>query len=158
MQFLPQRRKDAKKNLRYSFASLRLCGRILLIVVLIGRIVPVGAFQTNGAKATFAEAEALRSEQREDTNLKAIEKFREAGTLFQNNGDLKRATVAFRNAGEILQLLGNSAEALVCYQQAQTLTRKTKDQLEQAKLFNNLAYLYFLDGKSKEAEIGRAHV
>jgi CHAT domain-containing protein len=124
--------------------------------VLIGRVVPISAFQpTNidGAQATFAEAEQLRSEQREDSNLKAIAKFREAATAFQNNGDLKRATVAFRNAGEILQLLGNSAEALICYQQAQALTRKTRDQVEQAKIFNNLSYLYFLDGKSKEAEV-----
>jgi CHAT domain-containing protein/uncharacterized protein HemY len=152
MQSPTQRRKAAKKNLSASFAPLHLCVRILLIVLLIGRAVPVSAFQTTSAEAIFAEAEVLRSEQREDANLKAIEKFREAATAFQNSGDRKRATVAFRNAGEILQLLGNSAEALVCYQQAQALTHKTKDQLEQAKLFNDLSYLHFIDGKSKAAE------
>ena len=83
---------------------------------------------TAGAEAAFAEAEQLRSEQREDANLKAIEKYREAAATFQSNNDLKRATIALRNAGEILQLLGNSVEALVCYQQAQALSRKTKDQ------------------------------
>ena len=130
------------------FASLRLCGRIfILLLTLAGSS---NAFQT--AEPIFAEAEKLRSEQREDANLKAIEKFREAATAFQNSNDLKRAAVAFRNAGEILQLLGNSAEALVCYQQAQALNRKTRDQLEQARLFNDLSYLYFIDGKSKEAE------
>ena len=138
-----------------AFARLRLCMRILLVVVLIGRVVPASAFQTantGAVEATFVEAEKLRSEQREDANLKAIEKYREAATAFRNSGDLKRATIAFRSAGEILQLLGNSAAALVCYQQAQALTRKTRDQLEQAKLFNDLSYLYFLDGKSKDAE------
>ena len=130
------------------FASLRLCGRIfILLLTLAGSS---NAFQT--AEPIFAEAEKLRSEQREDANLKAIEKFREAATAFQNSNDLKRAAVAFRNAGEILQLLGNSAEALVCYQQAQALNRKTRDQLEEARLFNDLSYLYFIDGKSKEAE------
>ena len=130
------------------FASLRLCGRIfILLLTLAGSS---NAFQT--AEPIFAEAEKLRSEQREDANLKAIERFREAATAFQNSNDLKRAAVAFRNAGEILQLLGNSAEALVCYQQAQALNRKTRDQLEEARLFNDLSYLYFIDGKSKEAE------
>jgi len=152
MQFLPPRRKDAKKLSRSYFASLRLCGRIFLVVLLIGRVVPSNAFQTTNVDTTFAEAERLRSEQREDANLKAIEKYREAATAFQNNGDLKRATIAFRNAGEILQLLGNSAEALVCYQQAQALSRKTRDQLEQARLLNDLSYLHFIDGKSKDAE------
>src|ERR1051325_2262689 len=152
MQFFPPRRKDAKKLSRSYFASLRLCGRIFLVVLLIGRVVPSNAFQTTNVDTTFAEAERLRSEQREDANLKAIEKYREAATAFQNNGDLKRATIAFRNAGEILQLLGNSAEALVCYQQAQALSRKTRDQLEQARLLNDLSYLHFIDGKSKDAE------
>src|ERR1041385_6440179 len=91
MQSPTQRRKAAKKNLSASFAPLRLCVRILLIVLLIGRAVPVSAFQTTSAEAIFAEAEVLRSEQREDANLKAIEKFREAATAFQNSGDLRSA-------------------------------------------------------------------
>ena len=141
-------RTDAKKYSRSYFASFPRCGRILLVVTL---FTTSNAFQPS-TDPIFAEAEQLRSEQREDANLKAIEKYREAATAFQNSGDLKRATIAFRNAGEILQLLGNSAEALVCYQQAQALSRKTNDQLEQAKLFNNLSYLHFLDGNSKDAE------
>jgi CHAT domain-containing protein len=149
MQYLPQRRKGAKKNLRSPFAPLRLCREILLLIVFFTIVSPSNAFQT---EPTFAEAEKLRSEQREDANLKAIDKYREAATTFQNSGDLKRATVALRNAGEILQLLGNSAEALICYQQAHTLSRKTKDLIEQAKGFNNVAYLQFLDGNTKEAE------
>jgi len=152
MQFPTQRGKDTNTNLRSSSGCLRLCVRIFLAIVLIGNVVPAAAFQLTSAEASFAEAEKLRSEQREDANLKAIEKFREAATAFQNSGDLKRATVAFRDAGEILQLLGNSAEALVCYQKAQALTRKTRGELEQAKLLNDLSYLYFLDGKSKDAE------
>lgn len=146
MQSLPQRRKGAKKNSRSCFASLRLCVSILLLLTTISLSY---AFQT---ESTFAEAEKLRSEQRADANLKAIEKYREAATAFQNSGDFKRATIALRNAGEILQLLGNSAAALVCYQQAQALTRKTNDLLEQARIFNDLAYLHFLDGNSKDAE------
>ena len=151
MRYLTQRRKDAKKTPRSSFAPLRLCVRILSIVALLGLVSPSYAFQTTTTDA-FADAEKLRSEQREDANLKAVEKYREAATAFQNNRDLKRALLAFRNAGEILQLLGNSAEARVCYRQAQALSQRTKDQLEQAKIFNDLSYLHFLDGNSKEAE------
>src|SRR5215467_6343400 len=99
--------------------------RILLLVVLLTTVVQSNAFQT--AEPIFNEAEQLRSEQREEANRKAIEKYREAAATFQNSRDLKRATFSFRNAGEILQLLGNSAEALVCYQQAHALTRKTRD-------------------------------
>jgi len=156
MRYLTQKRKVTKKSSRAYFATLRLCVRILSLVALLGIVVPSSAFQTTNtdtAEAIFTEAERLRAEQREDASLKAIEKYREAATAFQNSGNLKRATVAFRNAGEILQLLGNSADALVCYQQAQTLSRKTKDQLEQAKLFNDLSYLHFLDGNSKDAEL-----
>lgn len=129
----------------FYFAPLRFCGRILSFLLLLTIAASSPAFQT-------PEAEKLRSEQREDASLKAIEKYREAATAFQNSGDFKRASVAFRNAGEILQLLGNSAEARACYEQAQALSRKTKDQLEQAKLFNDLSYLHFLDGNSKNAE------
>ena len=125
---------------------MRLCVSTLLLLTIVSSS---NAFQP---ETTFAEAEKLRSEQRADTNLKAIEKYREAANAFQNSGDFKRATIALRNAGEILQLLGNSAAALVCYQQAQSLTRKTNDLLEQAKILNNLAYLHFLDGNSKDAE------
>lgn len=146
MRSLPQRRECAKKNLSSLFAALRLCASILLLLTIVSSSY---AFQSD---AIFAEAEQLRSEQREDANLKAIEKYREAATAFQNNGDFKRATVALRNAGEILQLLGNSAAAQVCYQQAQTLNRKTKDLLEQARLFNDLSYLHFIVGNSNEAE------
>ena len=141
MRYLTQRREGAK--------------RILTLIALLGLVTPANAFQTTTpdvAATTFAEAEKLRSEQREEASLKAVEKYREAAAAFQTNRDLKRATVAFRNAGEILQLLGNSAGALVCYQQAQALSRTTKDQLEQAKLFNDLSYLHFLDGNSKDAE------
>ena len=109
MQFLPQRRKDVNKTSRSQFAPLRLCARIFLVIPL---LTTANAFQAT-TESIFAEAEQLRSEQREDANLKAIEKYREAATAFQNSGDLKRATIAFRNAGEILQLLGNSAEAVV---------------------------------------------
>jgi CHAT domain-containing protein/uncharacterized protein HemY len=146
MRYLTQRRKAAKKKIRTHFAPLRLCVSILLLLTIVSSSY---AFQSD---AVFAEAEKLRSEQREDANLKAIEKYREAAIAFQNSGDFKHAIIALRNAGEILQLLGNSAAALVCYQQAQTLNRKTKDLHEQARLFNNLAYLHFIDGNPKEAE------
>ena len=112
MQTLPQRRKRAKKNFSSCFASLHLCVSILLVLPTAGSTY---AFQTEPG---FGEAEKLRSEQREDANIKAIEKYREAATAFQNNGDLKRATIALRNAGEILQLLGNSSEALAAYRGA----------------------------------------
>ena len=144
MQHLAQTRRGEKKNM----------ARGLVLIVLISTASSSNAFQTIKtyvAESTFAEAEKLRAEQREDANLKAIEKYREAATAFQNSGDLKRATVALRSAGEILQLLGNSADALICYQQAQALSRKTKDQLEQAKIFNDLSYVYFLEGDGKDA-------
>jgi CHAT domain-containing protein len=104
------------------------------------------------AEAAFSEAEGLRAEQREAASRKAVERYREAATLFESSGDRKRTSAALRNAGEILQLLGNSSESAAYYKRALTLTLKSRDLLQQGRLYNDLAYLHFIAGNSKEAE------
>jgi CHAT domain-containing protein len=86
-----------------------------------------------------AEADKLRAEQREDSNFKAIEKYREEHTA-----------IALRNAGEILQLLGNTSEALASYTEALALAKKTRNSLEAGKILNDLAYLHFIGGNTDE--------
>lgn len=102
------------------------------------------------ADAILAEADRLRAEQREASNFKAVDNYREAASLLLTNGDIRPATTALRNAGEILLLLGNTSESLKCYQQALDLTGKTGDQVERGKILNELAYLHFITGNKKE--------
>lgn len=103
-----------------------------------------------GAEAIIAEADRLRAEQLEDSNLKAVENYREAANLFLITGDIRQATTALRNAGEILQLLGKTSESLACYKLALGLTKKTGDLIERGRILNDLAYLHFITGNTKE--------
>ena len=104
------------------------------------------------AETLAADADRLRAEQTEGSNLKAIEKYRQAASLWRNAAKLHDSAVALRNAGEILQLLGNTGAAKQCYEDALSLTRRIKDQLEEARVRNDLAYLYFLTGDSDQAQ------
>lgn len=156
MQGLSQTGKRTKKKYLSSFSPWWCCRRILLVVIVFGPIshelsAQQTAQETPGDTATL-EANRLRQEQRAASNLSAIEKYREAATLHQRAGDLKKAAVALRNAGEILQLLGNSADAVIVYQQALSFSRKSNDPVEQTKIFNGLSYLHFIDGNTKQAE------
>lgn len=103
------------------------------------------------AENVFLEAGNLRGEQREDSNLKAIDKYREAAALWRASGQLQQAAVALRNAGEILHLLGKTAGAKESLNEALTLSKSVKDQLEEARVRNDLSYLYFIDGDNKNA-------
>ncbi len=98
------------------------------------------------AEAIVGEADRLRAEQLEASNLKAADKYREAANLFLTNGEIRAATNALRNAGQILNLLGNISESLACYNQALRLTSKSGDLIERGKIFNDLAYLHFWSG------------
>lgn len=108
--------------------------------------------KNNPAEAALADALRLRSEQLEASSLKAVEKYREAATLFRNNGKLQHATNALKNAGEILNLLGKTPEALASYQQALELNKKTGDSRERGRIFNGLAFVHFIAGHIKDAQ------
>jgi CHAT domain-containing protein/uncharacterized protein HemY len=134
----------AKKELSF-FAPWRLCVTSFLLILAI--TTEVDAFQS---EVSFDQANKLRTEQRETSNLKAIEKYREAAKLFRTSGDSERSAIALRNAGEILELLGNTSEALSCYKEARALIRRTRNSVEQGKIFNDLAYLHFIAGNTDE--------
>ena len=117
------------------------------------------------AETLAAEADRLRAEQLEASNLKAIFNYRTAAYTWRDNGKLQQAAVALRNAAEILQLLGKSAEARQNYEEALSFSRRARDQTEEARIRNDLAYLYFLTGENDQARrnceaaltIARAH-
>ena len=104
------------------------------------------------AASLFAAAANLRAEQREATNLQAIEKYREAATLWRAAGELDDATVALRNAGELLRLLGNTSASRLAFEEALTLAQQTRNRSEEARAHNDLAYLYFLIGDTAKAQ------
>lgn len=103
------------------------------------------------AETLAADADQLRAEQTEDSNLKAIFNYRAAAYSWIDEGKLANAATALRHAGEILQLLGNSAGAKRTYEDALSLTKRTKDRLEAARIHNDLAYVYFLTGDNDQA-------
>jgi CHAT domain-containing protein/uncharacterized protein HemY len=144
------------KDRAFLFAPLRRGGKIFLLLFVLATISlelrAQQTVQTTSGEAAAAEADRLRSQQLEAANTAAIEKYREAATLFQRSGNFHDAAIALKNAGEILQLLGNSAGALIVYQQALSFTRRSKDLVERGKIFNNLSALHFIDGNSKQAE------
>lgn len=106
----------------------------------------------SAAEPSLAEAHQLRSEQLAASSLKAVEKYREAANLFTSSGELRQAATALANAGETLQLLGNTSEALACYKQALALSKRIGDSLGQGKILNDLAYLHFIAGNSRNAQ------
>src|SRR3981189_1701888 len=52
----------------------------------------------NNAVSSFAEAESLRAEQREESNRSAVEKYKDAADVWQAAGQFERAAGALRNA------------------------------------------------------------
>jgi CHAT domain-containing protein/tetratricopeptide (TPR) repeat protein len=106
----------------------------------------------DAAAQTFAEAEKLRSEQREESSRKAVQKYLDAANLWKTTKDPKQAIDALRKAGEILQLLGETASALERYNEALTIARDLEMRLEEGRLLNDLAYTYFITGNSSEAQ------
>ena len=99
----------------------------------------------------FADAVRLRAEQQAASNLKAVAKYREAAELWRAAGELNDAAIALRNAGEILQLLGDTSAAKNVYEQALSLAKQTRNKLEEARICNDLAYLYFIAGDATKA-------
>jgi CHAT domain-containing protein len=117
-----------------------------MILVLVLAAGPAVQAAGTTAEAILGEADRLRSEQLEASNVKAVEKYREAANLFLTKGELHGATIALRNAGEILHLLGKTSESLACYKQALRLTNRTGDEIERGKIFNDVADLHFILG------------
>lgn len=103
------------------------------------------------AETLIVDAERLRAEQLETSNLKAIANYRSAAYSWRDDGKPQQAAVVLRSAGEILQLLGKSADAKQNYEEALSFARRARDQLEEARIRNDLAYLYFLTGENDQA-------
>jgi CHAT domain-containing protein len=131
--------------------SSELC--LLVIFLLLVSIVP--GRNTKAATVTetlLADAARLRAEQLATSSVEAAAKYREAAELQRGAGKLNDAAVALRNAGEILQLLAETAAAKKAYEDGLALARQTRNRVEQARVHNGLAYLYFLAGETAKAE------
>jgi len=140
------------------FSSANSAIRFWPLVSLLLAVAALSAGQTAAnervvsAETLNADADRLRAEQTEAANTEAIEKYLEAAARWRDEGKLSNASVALRDAGELLHLLGNTAAAKQTYEQALSLTKRTKDQLEAARIHNDLAYLYFLTGDNDHAQ------
>jgi CHAT domain-containing protein/Flp pilus assembly protein TadD len=131
--------------------------RVWLLVSLLLVVTSLSARDTRAndpsltAATITAEADHLRAEQTEAANIQAIEKYREAAARWRDEGKLANTATALRNAGEILQLLGSSADPKRTYEEALLMAQRTQDQLEAARIHNDLAYVYFLTGDNDQA-------
>ena len=103
------------------------------------------------AENAFAEAQNLRSEQREESSKRAIGKYMEASELWLAARKLREAAGAFRNIGEVYQAVGDTENALVYYKKGLVLARQVNDKLEQSRVLNDLGYLHFGLGNTSEA-------
>lgn len=104
------------------------------------------------AESVFADAARLRSLQQAASNLEAVEKYREAAAHWRAAGKLNDAAIALRNAGELLQLLAKTSAAKYAYEDALSLTKQTRNQSEEARVHNGLAYLHFIAGNTNKAQ------
>jgi CHAT domain-containing protein len=134
-------------------------GRLSLLIVfvlfaptLFNQYANAGSAPAAAAELLFAEAARLRAEQQAAANLQAVAKYRAAAELWRALGDLNEATVALRSAGEILQLLADTATAKNVYEDALSLAKQTGNKLEEARICNGLAYLYFIAGDATKAQ------
>lgn len=134
--------------------SNRLCPPILLLVFALALFDhnAIASDSSATAESVFADAVRLRAEQQAPSNLQASAKFREAAELWRAARKLNEAAVALRNAGEILQLLADTSTAKNVYEDALSLTKQTRNQIEQARIHNGLAYLYFIAGNTTKAQ------
>ena len=105
----------------------------------------------DSAPRLWQEAEQLRSEQRRETNLRAIEKYEASASLWQSDRNFELAAKALRSAGEVCQIVGDLQNALSSFQRALEVSRHARSQLEETKAINGLAYTYFLQGDAKKA-------
>lgn len=104
------------------------------------------------AETIFADATRLRAAQQAASNLQAVARYREAAELWRAAAKLDDAAVALRNAGEVLHLLADTSTAKNVYEDALSLTKQTRNRLEEARIRNDLAYLYFLAGEATKAQ------
>ena len=100
----------------------------------------------------WQEAEALRAEQRAESNLRAIDRYQAAADLWRSRGEFGLAARGLRYVGEIYQNLGDLRRALSSFREALPLSRRGKNQAEEGAVLNGLAYVSFLQGDSKAAQ------
>src|SRR6185369_17049929 len=133
------------------FKSANTVTRLCLLLLLVDMTLHASERVMNAE--TYAEdADCSRAEQTEAENLKAIFNYRVAAYTWSDEGKFDKAARALRNAGELLQLLGNSEAAKQNYDEALSFSEKINDQIEAARIHNDLAYLHFLAGENNQAQ------
>ena len=116
------------------------------------------------AAADFAEAVRLRSDQKEESQRKAIELFEEAAGLWQAAGLPGAEAASWNGAGEVYEEVGEGHKALACHERALPLRRAAKDRNGEALTLSNIGLSHHglgevakaLDDHDRSLEIYRA--
>ena len=103
------------------------------------------------AQKVFEEGQALRLQQREESNKAALQKYQDAAELWRTLQEWPGVAKALRNAGEVYQFLGDTERADASYSDALVASRKARDRLEQGKILNDIGYLRLILGDTAGA-------
>ncbi len=98
-----------------------------------------------------AEIATLSKQQRRETYLQAVDKYRDAIQHARQLSDAEAEARALRGLGRTLESLSRNDEALQHYLKAAGLANRTSDERLQADVANSLAYCHSSNGRFREA-------
>jgi CHAT domain-containing protein len=104
------------------------------------------------AVRAFSEAEQLRTRWEEVPIRAAVEKYNEAGRLWQSAGESNNAAEAFRGAGDVHLTLSEYLKALNLYKKALDLSDAAGDKNGVNAALNKIAYVYIYLGEHRRAQ------
>jgi CHAT domain-containing protein/tetratricopeptide (TPR) repeat protein len=103
------------------------------------------------AQLSFAEAERLRSDWREDSLRKALERYTEAWKRWQSASRVREASRAMESVGDTYFILGEYRQALDAFQSALKASREGGDKSVELSALNNVGYAYVFLGENRKA-------
>ncbi len=103
------------------------------------------------ALSAVAEADKLRQEWLEESLRKSIDKYSEAGRIWQTIGDLSRASEALESNGEVHFTLSEYYLAIESYKKALVMRQALNDRLGKIAVLNSIGYTYIYLGENQTA-------
>ena len=103
------------------------------------------------AQRAFKEGQRLLSEGTANSQLKAIEKFAQATSLWQAVGDHRMEAISLSYIGKVYDVLGEKQKALDYYERTISILRTVGDLSGEATTLNNIGLIYDSLGDKERA-------
>lgn len=114
------------------------------------------------AMKSFAAAETLRADWKEQSLREAISNYADASLYWQSIGSRREAAEALEGAGELQFILSEYYQALNSYEKALIMRRILKDEVGMAGTLDRMGYTYTYLGQNQRAliclEAARSHL